>query len=294
MAGRKKASASWVQFPYTDGAYDFGTERLRKAWPRLHAGDAEPWPDAKRLAAVLGRGAARELVAAGLDGDELAAAVQQAWRAFHRGEFASAWEQGARLGPPGIAAAVKAAGVYGGYLEPDAARAEQVLLQAATLAARAVAAAPDYANAHYFHAFALGRYSQRISVLKALAEGHATRVRKGLERALELVPKHADAHVALGLYHAEIVAKVGGIAARLTYGASADAAEGHFERALALDPDSPVGPLEYANALVMMHGSKGRRRAEDLYRRAAASRPADAMERLDVERAREALGGGRG
>lgn len=292
MAGSKKASAAWVQFPYKDAAYDFGTERLRKHWARLHAGDAERWPDAKRVGAVLGRPAARDLVGAALDGDALATAVQQAWRAFHRGDFAAAWEEGVRLGPPGIAAAVKAAGVYGGYLETNGARAERLLLEAASVAERAAAAAPDYANAHYFHAFALGRYSQRIPVLKALAEGHATRIRRSLDRVLELEPKHADAHLALGLYHAEIVAKVGGIAARLTYGASADAAEKHFERAVALNPDSPVGPLEHANGLVMMHGNKVRRRAEELYRAAADSTPVDAMERLDVERARAALGGG--
>lgn len=289
MAGRKKASVAWVQFPYTGGEYDFGTDRLRKGWPRLHAGDAERWPDAKRIAAVLGRGAARQLAAADLDDDALAAAVQEAWRAFHRGDFGSAWEQGTRLGPPGIAAAAKAAGVYASYLETDAARAERLLLEAAKLAETAAQAVPGYANAHYFHAFVLGRYSQRISVLKALAEGHATRVRRSLDRTLELEPKHADAHIALGLYHAEIVAKVGGIAAKLTYGASADAAEKHFEKAIASNPESPVGPLEYANGLVMMHGAKVRKRADELYRQAADATPADAMERLDAERARRAL-----
>jgi predicted Zn-dependent protease len=87
------------------------------------------------------------------------------------------------------------------------------------------------------------------------------------------------------------VAKVGGIAARLTYRASAVAAEEHFERAIALNPDSPVGPLEYANGLVMLQGTKSHARAQQLYRRAADSTPADAMERLDAERARRALRG---
>lgn len=294
MAARKKASPGWVQFPYSNEKYEFGTAALKRSWGRLHAGDAERWPDAKRVAAVLGRGGSRELVEDPMDDAAIAEGVQEAWRAFHRGDFAAAWTGGATLGPPGIAAAVKAAGVYGAYLEKNAARAEQLLHDAASLAERAAAAAPGYANAHYFHAFALGRYSQRISVLKALAAGHATRVRKSLERTLELEPKHADAHLALGLYHAEIVAKVGGIAAKLTYGASAAAAEQHFDRALALNPDSPVGPLEYGNGLAAMHGARVRQRVRDLLAQAAACTPVDAMERLDVERAKRALQGGAG
>jgi tetratricopeptide (TPR) repeat protein len=293
MPGRKKASAAWEQFPYTSGAYEFRAASLRRNWARLHAGDAEPWPDAGRVAASLARGPARELLAEQLDGEALAIAVQEAWRAFHRGDFATAWRDGGRLGPAGVVAAVKAAGVYAAYLENDAGRAEQLLLDAATLAEQAAAAAPGYANAHYFHAFVLGRYSQRVSVLQALAAGHAARVRKSLDRALQIEPKHADAHLALGLYHAEIVAKVGGIAAKLTYGASASEAEKHFERAIALNPESPLCPLEFANGLVMLHGAKARRRADELYRRAAQGAPMDAMERLDAERARQALAGGR-
>jgi tetratricopeptide (TPR) repeat protein len=238
---------------------------------------------------VLQSRAARDLVESDLADAALAAAVQEAWCAFHAGEFQKAWEDGSRLGPPGIAAAVKAAGVYAAYLEPRSARAEELLLEAATLAERAAAAAPSYANAHYFHAFALGRYSQRISILKALAAGHAGRIRESLEETVELQPDHADAHLALGLYHAEVVAKVGGLAARITYGATADAAERHFERALKLAPEAPVAALEFANGLRAMHGARARTRAIDLYRRAARAKPADAMERLDVERAAREL-----
>jgi hypothetical protein len=43
----------------------------------------------------------------------------------------------------------------------------------------------------------------------------------------------------------------------------------------------------------MIHGAKARKRADELYRRAAESSPADAMERLDAERARQALAAAR-
>src|SRR5450759_1023920 len=80
--------------------------------------------------------------------------------------------------------------------------------------------------------FRLGRYSQRITILRALAEGLAGRVQSHLQRALALAPRHAEAHVALGLYHAEIVNKLGSLAASLTYGASRDKAIEHFQHAI--------------------------------------------------------------
>ena len=46
------------------------------------------------------------------------------------------------------------------------------------------------------------------------------RPKKANDKALKLEPNHADAHIALGTYHAEIVSKVGGMLASLTYGAS--------------------------------------------------------------------------
>jgi hypothetical protein len=289
MAARRNASPPWVHFPYIATEYEFCTSDLRKRWIRLHAGDAEKWPDAKRVAAAFGSAAARALVVPDAAASAIAAGVQEAWIAFHRGDFRAAWQGAPRWGAPGIAVAVKAAAVYAGALETDAARAESLLQQAVELAARAAAGAPDYPNAHYVQAFALGRYSQRISVLKALAAGHAGTIRRCLDRTLELEPKHADAHVALGVYHAEIVAKVGGLAARVTYGATASAAEDHFERALALDAHAPVVPLEYGLALAQLHGRRAAARTRELLSTAVEATPADAMERLDVERARREL-----
>jgi hypothetical protein len=48
--------------------------------------------------------------------------------------------------------------------------------------------------------------------------------------------------------------------------------------------------MEYGNALLMLHGEKKHKQAVELYRRAAACKPADAMERLDVEQAKAELG----
>lgn len=63
----------------------------------------------------------------------------------------------------------------------------------------------------------------------------------------------------------------------------------HFEAALALDPGSAVARIEYADGLVTMFGKSKMKEAIALYEDAAACRPRDAMERLDVEVAKEEL-----
>ena len=54
----------FVPFPYADAAYDYAGQKLADNWERLHQGDAEPWPEDEQ--------------------------VQDAWRAYHAGDFAQA------------------------------------------------------------------------------------------------------------------------------------------------------------------------------------------------------------
>jgi len=105
--------------------------------------------------------------------------------------------------------------------------------------------------------------------------------------ALKLQPKHADAHAAMGSYHAEIIAKVGSLVGGLTYGANKDKSLDHYQTALKLNPESAIARIEYANGMVMLVGKSKMKDAEKLYAEAAACTPADAMERLDVELAKE-------
>jgi tetratricopeptide (TPR) repeat protein len=256
------AAAKIPAFPYGQDAYGYAGDALRKSWDRLHRGDREAFPaDAK---------------------------LQDAWRAFHRGDFAEAIALGVKLKSAGANVASKAAAVAATYLVEDDRAAVQLLLEAARRADTALRERTDDANAWYMQAFVLGRYAQRISVVKALAEGIGGKVKKALDRALALDPKHADAHIALGLYHAEIIDKVGALG-KLTYGADAGESVRHFEQALKLNPGSAIAHMEYANGLLMLHGDAKRRQAVELYRKAAACKPADAMERLDVEQAKAEL-----
>ena len=257
------AKGGWKRFTQADKAYVYAGAALKKHWERLHRGDREPFP-----------------------ADEQ---VQEAWRLYHQGDFQQACELGLSLGLPGYAVANKAATIYATYLEDNEKKKLALFEEAAARGEEQMGKMPKYPNAFYFYALALGRYSQGISVAKALTQGLGTKVRDALTQALKLNPDHADAHIALGAFHAEVINKVGAMVGGLTYGAKKDAAIDHYEKALKLNPDSAIARIEYANGLVMLFGEAKMKQAEALYHEAAACQPADAMEHLDVEAAKAEL-----
>lgn len=284
MAAKK--SPAWAAFPHDAKAFQYAGDALKKAWPKLHAGDCEPFPDARHAAALL---KATGKLAPKLDAEALATALQDAWRAFHRGDFQQAHEAGAALGPVGASVAVKAVGIHSTYLVEDEDERLRRYEQAGKLAEAAIKALPDEANSHYRHAFALGRYSQGISIAKALKLGIAGKVRTSLDAALALAPKHAEAHTALALYHAEIVGKIGAMIGGLTYGAKASEAEKHIREALKLTPASPIAHVEHGNLLLLLDARRNEDAAAEAYEKAAKCKPLDAMETLDAAWAREQI-----
>ena len=265
-------------------------QALHARWKRLHEGDREAYPDALQISRWTRKYAVfASWVDAHGGAQVLAEAVQSAWQAFHAGEFLRAIELGGKAGAVGATAANKAAATYAvneGRTEAGSLKALQTAMRRAE---QAVKMLPDYANAHYTLALAQGRYSQRISIVQALANGLATRVRTALDMTLKLEPHHAEAHIALGLFHAEILAKLGPLVARLTYQVSTEAAIEHFRRAIKLAPSVPIAYMEYAHGLLLLDSAAHRQQARELYAEAAACEPADAMERLDVERAKRGL-----
>ena len=254
--------ARWTAFAHDDGDYTYDTATLKKKWARLHAGDAEPLPkDDKVLAA---------------------------WALFHAGEFQKAAEAGLKAGGAGITVANKAQSIYANYLEKSEKTKLALFMEVAERAEAQAGAEPKNANAWYFMAYALGRYSQGISVAKALTQGLGSKVKGALETTIKLAPKHADAHIALGAFHAEVIDKVGGLLGR-TQGASKDTGLAMYKNAIKLNPPSAIAMVEYANGLVMLEGDKKMKEATQLYEDAAACEPMDAMERLDVEMAKAEL-----
>jgi tetratricopeptide (TPR) repeat protein len=248
----------WTKFPHDQKSITYAGDALKKNWDALHKGDNEPYPEEANLIG--------------------------AWRAYHAGNFAEAVDEGG-----GTVVAAKATAIYTTYLEPkDSAKAGHY--QAAMgIADKLRAKEVKNINAHYQFAYAAGRYSQSISIIKALKEGYGGKIKSALETVLKLDPKHAEANTAMGAYHAEIIDKVGVMVGKLTYGASKDAAVEHFEKALKLTPQSPIAHIEYANGLLMLFGDKEMDKATKLYEKAAKMKGKDAMEMLDIEMAKGEL-----
>jgi hypothetical protein len=288
LAARKEdfdmAKSNWAAFPHPDKNFDYAGDKLAKAWRALHAGDCEPFPDEKHVAKLL-----KANPKLGKDAGKIAAQLQDAWRAFHKGDFQKAYETGVALKAIGASVAIKAGGIHATYLLKSDKDKLARYAQLAELADAAIEALPGDANSHYRRAFALGRYSQNLSIAQALAQGIAGKVKASLDSALKLAPKHAEARTALGLYHAEIVGKVGGMLAKLTYGASAAEAEKQLKEALKLTPDSPIAWIEYGNAQLLLHGEKGEDAAAQAFDKAARALAHDAMEKLDVTWAKAQL-----
>ncbi len=281
------ASKKWNAFPHPSKSFDYSGAKLAKAWNNLHAGDQEPLPDADEIAEQLEESAAL-VKAAGKDAAAIAESLQEAWRCFHRGDFEQATQLGENCFPFGATVANKASGIYANYLAEEADK-EKFYKDGAERAERASALLPNDANAHYFRAFALGRFSQCISIGKALAQGLGGKIKESLDQALALNEDHAEAQTALGLYHAEIISKVGAMIGGLTYGAKASKGLRHLTIARDLTPKAPIAHIEYANGLLLLYGDKKMDEAVEAYETAAALKPRDAMEKLDVALAVEEL-----
>jgi tetratricopeptide (TPR) repeat protein len=255
MATKK---SGWIAFPHDNSEFVYDGAALKKNWARLHKGDAEPFPSNK--------------------------AVEEVWRLFHAGDFQGAFDAGIAAGLDGYNAANKAACIYN--LETSDAKKQIAYEEIAARCEELQAAQKKNGNAFYLHAYALGRYGQLIGVAKALTQGIGGKVRNSLETAIKLDAKHADAHIALGTFNAEVIDKVGAMIGKMTYGVSKENSVAMFDKALKLNPDSAIAKTEYANALFQLFGKAKVKDAEKLYAEAAAMTPADAMECLDIEAAK--------
>ncbi len=127
---------------------------------------------------------------------------------------------------------------------------------------------------------------RELSEMLGVSADSIRKVKESLDATLKIAPKHAEAHTALGLYHAEIVGKIGGMIASLTYGAKAASTDEHCKLAIKLTPESPIALIEYANALMLIHGDKKEDEAAALYAKAIKLKPHDAMEALDIAHAK--------
>lgn len=253
---------TWTAFPFTQ-QYRFDAARVRAQWSVLHRGDQEPLPEDPR--------------------------VLEAWVLYHRGEFQAAAHAGDALDTAGAIVANKARLIYADYLEPREKTRLDLFVDVAKRCEALAAHSPSCANAHYLHGYALGRYSQGVSVAKALAKGMGAKVKAAFETTLTLQPEHADAYIALAAFHAEVIDKVGALIGQLTYGAKRETALALFSEGMARIPHAAIALTEYGKALLVLDGDARLAEAQRLYEEAASVPPIDATEHLGIARVQAEL-----
>lgn len=231
---------------------------LTELWGQLHAADLAEFPD----------------------GD-----VFSAWLLFHNGHYAEAAEAGLASGADGIPVVQRAVVAYTDYICEDEDICTELLEQAYLLGEDV---AKGDTNTQFTTALAMGRYSQSISVTKALAKGLGSKVKNLLTKVLDEQPNHAEAHLAMAMYHAEIIDKVGATLGGLTYGANAKTAQKHIKQSLELVPNA-INLIEAGNAILLLQGDKGMDQATAYYKQAAEVEPLDALQAMDVEFAQSQL-----
>ncbi len=281
--------AQWMPFPTPDPAFDFRGDRLRDAWPQLHAGDREPFPDREAIAEWLAAESRLGDNAFGADADRIAAELQDAWRAFHRGEFREAFERGLAVGPLGQAVAVTADGVQAFFLIPDGAeriaRCEALVQRASD----AIDLLPMQAGSHYRYGWALGLLARMLPSMQVLAEGLGSKLHAALDAALELDTDHPEAHTALGLYFAEAVNKLGAGLARMTLRVDPSAAETHLRTALRITPEAPNAWVGLGIGLGLLDARLHARERRQALETATSMQPMDARQALEIGYAKRKL-----
>jgi tetratricopeptide (TPR) repeat protein len=197
-----------------------------------------------------------------------AATYEEAFQHFNEGDFKGAEAIGTSLGTcEGYALASTALSIRAYYLVKKGSRAP-LYQRAIKNAEQAIEINPDHASGHVSAAIAMGRYSQDIGIIEAFSKGFAGRIKKALDRAIDLDPNNPLTYVTLGGWHAEVIKAAGIAYGSLWYGASKDRAIANFEKAVELAPELNVVYKEYAINLLRLDPNKYAKRVQRLLRRA--------------------------
>jgi tetratricopeptide (TPR) repeat protein len=212
--------------------------------------------------------------------------------AFDRGAFAEA-AQLARAGTdaPSRALAARATLAMAAYQTTDKRQALSLVAQALADGKAAMAADPKHIEALLQTAIAYG-YRAKLT----RSPGDAKTARRLIEQGLALAPANPFALAALGGWHGETVAELGGFLAGTMVGARKDEAIRRFEAALKVDPASPSFPTFYATTLAQTDFRRNQPRVAALFATAANLKPRDGFEALMQRHAAEisaALASGR-
>ncbi len=216
-------------------------------------------------------------------GVAFAASLEEAKTLFSKGEFAEAAKIAANL-ETSDGYALAARGLYEySNLQPQDSRLV-ILEQAEQYAQKAAKLNPQNADAY----FEIGATTGQIAYLRGAAYGFTTgtavKTRENFEKALSLNPKHISALIALGSWHAEIVARGVGF----LYGGKLEKVFSLFDTAVQTAPKLINVRLNYAKSILKLD-QKYRQEAKAQLEIAVKLEATDYLEKRALENARKLL-----
>jgi hypothetical protein len=291
-------AASFQPWPAELPTYSFTRAQVAAQWHYLTGGKRGPFPSVASLKeeaarypelmavtqkTVLTHRAHPRLATMTFDwsdGDYQIAAdiIADAWVALFNGDFATAWELGRLVGPPGHFPALYALALNAQYLETDGAKRIQQLEQVISETRALLQQAPDHLFLQFGHAYAKSRRLEPMGMLEARNTGFLEEILAALEKLDRQDPDNLYTVTLRGAVYAGTLEKAGTMLARMTYRIRPAMVDDAFTKALALNQHGYAAPmLEYAIAL---EKTSGKDRRDDILRllQQAANVKADSAE----------------
>lgn len=271
-----------------DSQFDYTQQSLAEIWGRVHSIDQEPWPTVDGLKMMLlDKPIAQVSPHFKDDFESLANTFQQGWVDFHNGDFQGAFENAEKCGPVAAYLSLLAVNTYACYLAPKKDR-ESLYFEAAEKAKQAIELFPDQVNIEYGYALNIGRYSEEVSIAKALSSGAALSFKKSIEKCLALQSGHMPSLLALATLHAQAIDAIGELAARMTFGATRKKVLAVYQEAAKMDKPAPLIYVEYGKNILLLD-KKNKRLAEKMLTLALDAEVLDPLDILDQKEAEKLL-----
>jgi hypothetical protein len=157
------------------------------------------------------------------------------------------------------------------------------------LAQRSIMLDMSHPEAYVYIAAAMGYESRIVGYVRAALDKYPERTRQAIDHALSVAPNDAWSLAALGGWHFELVRNAGSLLARTLFGASIDAGENAFRRAMAADPGNLIVRLQYVLAISTFDLNHYHQQAAEQLAAIATIEPRTAYEMVMKQRAAQLL-----
>lgn len=260
--------------------FKFDNEQLKAEWNHFHRGTLAPYPtteDMENISAVATRLFDNHRA---VRPDELASGLQEAWRAVFEGRFADAKDIGFDLGPVGYVPAFFGQVYFAMRLATPQVRKEMLtdIVGFADMLKHIRGKDP---LANFGVAMAMALITREAPLRETLKLGYVPKMISLLDDCLRNWPTQSYALTAMGGIHGGMIARVGKLTAKLSYGATLSKFESYFQEGFAVNSDIAIAHIEYAELSHQLHGKRAAKKVAHHIEKARTIEPTNAIEYLD-------------